>query len=271
MEVGSPVMEVRGSSRSPREDNIKTNSEGAFNSKATKETCVGSLGTQADYVTKGEFQTFATEVSSLPTTDGISFVLNNISFDVSFLDSLKRQLASVGQQYAIDLENAAYHDFESFKKEIRALVNKAIVLDVTPDKGNPKSLATRGQLCEMVQCLGAEVRALSEKFLQDNRDTHEVQIRTINSLAEKTLQLQGCITTDISKALHNAIRVELKPVRKFSKLLSAKLKHAHRLNSRLQKARLTCSLEASKPTPKSQDDQDPDHPEGRIKKGSLSE
>ncbi|KAJ9566363.1 LOW QUALITY PROTEIN: hypothetical protein OSB04_002329 [Centaurea solstitialis] len=269
MEVGYPEKEVRGSSRSPREVNINTTSEGAFNSKATEEPCIGPSGSQEDYITKGEFQTFATEVfcrldelkssksfaseappdvlqhhttaikdltsavSSLqqqingfPTKADVSSVINNVTFDSSFLDSLKSQLASVGEQYAIDLAEAGYLNFTSSQKEICDLVDKTIVVGISPKKGNPKSLATR-----------EEVRNVSDKFLRDNRNPHT--INTINNLAEKTLNLQAVVTNIITKALDQAIQTQLKPVRKFSKLLSSKLKHSHLLTSRLRKARLT--------------------------------
>ncbi|KAJ9547378.1 hypothetical protein OSB04_019921 [Centaurea solstitialis] len=288
MEVGYPEKEVRGSSKSPGEVNLNTTSEGAFNSKATEGTCVGPSDSNKDYVTKGEFQTFAKEVfkrldelkiskspssdvppdvlqnhtttitnltsvvsslqqqiNSLPSKADVSSAINNVSFDTSFLDSLKSQLASVGEQYAIDLAEAGYVNFTSFQKEIRNLVAKALVIGTSPNKGNAQSLATR--------------------------DAHNVQIRTINTIAEKTLNLQGTVTHIIAKALDNAIRTQMKPVRKFSKLLSAKLKHSRLLTSRLRKARLTCSFEALKPIHRSQDDQDPDHPEGENQERRVSE
>ena len=79
--VGSPSQEVQRSRGSPRVGNIKSATEGALDSKATKSPCVDDLGSPGTYVTNEEFRTFATEVfkrldalknsssSSIPATE----------------------------------------------------------------------------------------------------------------------------------------------------------------------------------------------------------
>ena len=296
MEVGDPALDVRGSSRSPREVNLNTTSEGAFNSKANEETCVGPSGSTEDYVTKGEFQTFATEVfrrldelksskspspdvtsdtlaahtqalsnltsaisslqqqiSAIPSRDDVTSAINNVTFDSSFLNAISNQLASIGEQYAADLEIAGYHDLCEFKNEIRDLVNSAVIAGNGPDTGDLRRLATRREFRDMVQCLGDHVRDVTAEFLRDNATAHRSLIHFMKQTLDANADFRKALSGDIDTILHNAVQDHLTPLRKISKQFSAQVKKA-----------LSCSAEASKPQTNVQDDQDPDHPEGET-------
>ncbi|KAJ9561915.1 hypothetical protein OSB04_007075 [Centaurea solstitialis] len=110
-----------------------------------------------------------TSISSLPSKVYVSDAINSVQVNSSFLDLLKTELAEIGKEYARDLAASRYINYNSFKTEIREIVDKAITIGVSPYQGHPKSLATRGDLRNTVAALGEEVRHTSAQFMYDNK------------------------------------------------------------------------------------------------------
>ncbi|KAJ9561917.1 hypothetical protein OSB04_007077 [Centaurea solstitialis] len=106
-----------------------------------------------------------TSISSLPSQVYVSDAINSVQVNSSFLDLLKTEHAEIGKEYSRDLAASGYINYNSFKTEIREIVDKAITIGVSPDQGHQKSLATRGDLSNMVAALGEEVRRTSAQFM----------------------------------------------------------------------------------------------------------
>ena len=136
-----------------------------------------------------------TSIKALPTKDDASSAVNSVTIDDSFYNKLKTELASIGKDYASDLEAAGYLNYDVFKKEIKDSVNSALVLGATPFEGHPKAPATRGDLSNLVCAIGEQVRTVTTKFLEDHRVAHNLHQGTMDKLYEETRGLQGAITS----------------------------------------------------------------------------
>ncbi|KAJ9561912.1 hypothetical protein OSB04_007072 [Centaurea solstitialis] len=184
-------------------------------------------------------------ISSLPSKVYVSDAINSVQVNSSFLDLLKTELAEIGKEYARDLAASRYINYNSFKTEIHEILDKAITIGVSPYQGHPKSLATRGDLSNMVAALGEEVRHTSAQFMYDNKLNMQIQRKTMDKLVEHTISLQANIIGLSQKVVDEALYDKLAPFRKLSK------KHT----VQLRKVKLACSTESNKPSESNQDDQ----------------
>ncbi|KAJ9545116.1 hypothetical protein OSB04_024823 [Centaurea solstitialis] len=147
---------------------------------------------------------FQTLQSSILYKEDLETKLNYLSLSDDPIKSIKSSATILIAELVSDLVFAGYRDFSKFKDKIKEMVNSVIAFGLSHVEGNPKCLATRGDLSNLVRALGESIKANNSQLISNIWASNTSVICKLDRLSLEAIKVTSSIEHCVNSNCLNA-------------------------------------------------------------------